>query len=262
MSRFQCRFFIKPGEGLWVSDLGSANGTMVNGKLVHEQQLHCKDEVLAGDTHFRVLDVGNSAEVPVDPGVNKGTRSSGAGAPNALRKKLIWLIVVLASGVALISLKNNMGSVFEQPASVQVPVPMALPVFELSFERVEGSVSNIFRYSLELKHDVLRVEVDDLTNKRHVRRDKKVTPEIQRELARSIEATGVMDLREEYCGLAPGFYDLCDMSVTIGAVTRRIRVLNQPVPEVFATARAMIEDFGKNELGLDSRAVEPSALVE
>ena len=55
MSRFQCRFFFKPGEGLWVSDLGSANGTMVNGTVVQEQRLHLHDEIVAGDTRLRVV---------------------------------------------------------------------------------------------------------------------------------------------------------------------------------------------------------------
>jgi hypothetical protein len=153
-------------------------------------------------------------------------------------------------------------SFFEPPRPVVIQPQADLPVLELMFERVEGSVSNVFRYSLELKKDLLRVQVDDLLNDRHVRRDKKVAPELQRDLARSIEGTGVLDLREELIGLEPGLYNLSDLSVTIGAVTRRIKVLNQDEPEIFATTRAMIEAFGKNELGLAALAVDPATLVE
>ena len=65
MSRFQCRFFLKPGEGLWVSDLGSVNGTFVNGAPVQEQRLKLQDEILAGDTHIRVIHAGDGEVVPV-----------------------------------------------------------------------------------------------------------------------------------------------------------------------------------------------------
>ena len=287
MSRFQCRFFFMQGEGLWVSDLGSVNGTMVNGKPVQEQRLHIQDEILAGDTRFRVVNDGSAAalpvvtpasaptlssvmpegfrklaEVPVDLGLRRGNRAAGPSAPNALRRNLLWLVAIMLLLVLFIWLQKPFMALFEKPRPVAVQPPVDLPVLELMFERVEGSVSNIFRYSMELKRDVLRVEVDDLQSDRHVRRDKKVAPELLQNLARSIEATGVLDLREENSGLAPGLYNLSDLSVTLGAVTRRIKVFNQAEPEIFATTRAMIEEFGKNELGLAALAVDPATLVE
>jgi len=280
MSRFQCRFFIQEGEGLWVSDLGSVNGTLVNGKRVQEQRLHVQDEILAGDTRIRVVNDGilaagslnpvvlpvpqKGAEAPVDLGLHKGHREDGHSASNTMRRNLIWLAVIMLVLVLVVWLQKNKSitALFEAPRPLPVQPQVDLPVLELMFERVEGSVSNIFRYSLELKRDLLSAQVDDLQNDRHVRRDKKVTPELQRDLARSIEATGVLDLREENTGLAPGLYNLSDLSVTIGAVTRRIRVLNQEEPEIFATTRAMIEEFGKNELGLAALAVDPATLIE
>jgi pSer/pThr/pTyr-binding forkhead associated (FHA) protein len=280
MSRFQCRFFIQEGNGLWVSDLGSANGTMVNGKLVQEQQLHIQDEILAGDTRIRVIHEGTrvampekidissespkSPEASVDLGLLKRRQAPGSTSANALRRNLLWLLALMLILVLAIGIFKTFPvmSFFEPPRPVVIQPQADLPVLELMFERVEGSVSNVFRYSLELKKDLLRVQVDDLLNDRHVRRDKKVAPELQRDLARSIEGTGVLDLREELIGLEPGLYNLSDLSVTIGAVTRRIKVLNQDEPEIFATTRAMIEAFGKNELGLAALAVDPATLVE
>jgi pSer/pThr/pTyr-binding forkhead associated (FHA) protein len=280
MSRFQCRFFIQEESGLWVSDLGSANGTMVNGKLVQEQQLHIQDEILAGDTRIRVIHDGtrvampekseNAAESPespeasVDLGLLKRRQAPGSTSANAMRRNLLWLLAFMVVLVLAIGMFKNLPvmSFFEPPRPVVIQPQADLPILELMFERVEGSVSNVFRYSLELKKDLLRVQVDDLQNDRHVRRDKKVAPELQRDLARSIEATGVLDLREELIGLEPGLYNLSTLSVTIGAVTRRIKVLNQDEPEIFATTRAMIEAFGKNELGLAALAVDPATLVE
>lgn len=287
MSRFQCRFFIQPGDGLWVSDLGSANGTMVNGKPVQEQRLHGQDEILAGDTRIRVVNDGaasvvpekepfaeknsnpkifpeipKSAEAPLDLGLHKPHRVDGAAASTSLRRNLMWLAGILLVLVLFIWLQKPILAFFTAPPPPPVRPQVDLPVLELTFERVEGTSSNIFRYSLELKHDLLRVQVDDLQNDRHVRRDKKVAVELQRDLARSIEAAGIMELREDYSGLEPGLYNLSDLSVTMGTATHRIRVLNQAEPEIFAATRAMIEEFGKNELGLAALAVDPATLIE
>lgn len=273
MSRFQCRFFFVPGDGLWVSDLGSANGTMVNGKLAQEQRLHVHDEVLAGDTCIRVVNDGAApvaappklAPAAVDLGLRKGSGLDGgsvSAASNAMRRNLLWLAAILLVLVLVIFMKKPVLALLDKPHTPPPAQPRAnLPLLEIVFERVEGSSSNIFRYSLELKDSMLRVQVDDLLSDRHIRRDKKVTPELQQELVRSIEGTGVLDLREDYCGLAPGLHQLSELSVIIGAVTHRVRVLNQDEPEIFANVRAMIEEFGKNELGLAALAVDPATLL-
>lgn len=280
MSRFQCRFFLVDGDGLWVSDLGSANGTLVNGEMVQEQRLHVHDEILAGDTRIRVVNAGTShpgnmgghepfeatarpGEAPVDLGLRKDQQAgTPAASTGAMRRNLLWLAVFMLVVVLGIFLQKPIRAYLNPPRPAQLQPQADLPVLELMFERVEGTASNIFRYSLELQHDLLRVQVDDLQTDRHVRRDKKVTPELQRELARSIEGTGILDLQEEYSGLDPARYHYSDLSVTIGALTRRVKVLNQAEPDPFATARGIIEEFGKNELGLAALSVDPATLIE
>lgn len=285
MSRFQCRFFFKPGEGLWVSDLGSANGTLVNDVLVQEQRLKLNDEVLAGDTRFRVVSTGEVDTSPVsapgtvapyeeespkspvaepipDLGLHKGGVPVGPASANALRRKLIWVAGGMMAVAVLVWLGKTVDvhSWFRPVAAASSPE--VLSDLDLSFERVEGTSSNIFRYFLEVENSTLTVQVDDLQSNRHVRREKKVAPELLRDLARSLEASGFFDLQDDYSGLAPGIYDSSDLSVTISAKTRRVRVLNRIEPEVFASARAMIEEFGKNELGLAALAIDPASLVE
>ncbi len=280
MSRFQCRFFLKPGEGLWVSDLGSANGTMVNGKLVQEQRLHVNDEVLAGDTCLRVMDEGEGSPEPVqaaapavapaanpdallDLGLKKGTVLTEAAAAGPIRKKLIWAVGVMAVVVLLVWVPwGKLAGVLQWAKKPVVLAPLeVLPDLEVALERVEGSASNVFRYALEIKENILVVQVDDLETSRHVRRERKVAPELLRDLARSLETAGFFDLRDEYAGLAPGVHDAADLSVTVGAKTRRVKVVNHIEPEEFASARSILEEFGKNELGLAALAIDPASLV-
>jgi len=266
MSRFQCRFFFKPGEGLWVSDLGSANGTLVNNAIVQEQQLKVNDEVLAGDTLFRVMCAteGEVSESSVDLGLKKGAGTVKSAGTPVLRRKLMGI----AGGLVLLILLvwtpwSKFAGVLswgkKQPAEAPREV---FPDLEVALERVEGSASNIFRYALEIKGGSLMVQVDDLDSNRHVRREKKVAPELLRDLARSLETGGFFELRDEYAGLAPGIHEASDLCVTIGVKTRRVKVVNHLEPEVFASVRSVIEEFGKNELGLAALAIDPATLLE
>lgn len=279
MSRFQCRFFMKPGEGLWVSDLGSANGTEVNGRPVQEQRLVLHDEILVGETRMRVVHAGEETHVPAgvdtstvspagdavpDLGLAHKGRGTGAGQSAFLRRKLVSAAVVMGLIVVLVwvpwdRLAIWIGGGVKAPPIVSTEV---MPDLELSFEHVEGGISNIFRYLLDLRNGSLAVQVDDLQSNRHVRREKKVAPDLIRDLARSLQSTRVLDLREDYSGLAPGIYEAFDLSITLGANTRRIKVVNHVEPDEFAAARSMLEEFGKNELGLAALAVDPATLVE
>lgn len=265
MSRFQCRFFFKPGEGLWLSDLGSANGTLVNNAVVQEQQLKVNDEVLAGDTLFRVMCATEEAvESSVDLGLKKGAGlSESSGAPG-MRRKLMAIAGMLVLLIVLIWTPwNKLAGVLTWEKKPLVEAPREVfPDLEIALERVEGSASNIFRYALEIRGGRLMVQVDDLDSNRHVRREKKVAPELLRDLARSLEAGGFFELREEYAGLAPGIHEASDLAVTIGVKTRRVKVVNHLEPESFASVRAIIEEFGKNELGLAALAIDPATLLE
>lgn len=52
-SRVHCRLEVRDGE-LWVEDLDSVNGTLVNGELVTKQTLNSGDQLTVGITTFKV----------------------------------------------------------------------------------------------------------------------------------------------------------------------------------------------------------------
>ena len=265
LSRFQCRLFFKPGEGLWLSDLGSVNGTLLNGKEVQEQRIHPGDEVVLGETTLRVL--SDEAPETTTPAVDLGLHKGAAGTTlPAARRRLLWaaaamVLVAVLAWVPWGDLAARIKLLISKPPEPTV-VRTALPGVELSFERVEATASNIFRYALEVRDNRLRVQVDDLARDRHVRREKKVAPELLQNLGHSFETSGFFDLLEDYSGIAPGVYETTDIAVTLGAKTRRVRVANHIEPESFIAARTAIEEFGKNELGLAALAIEPAELVD
>jgi hypothetical protein len=277
LSRFQCRFFMKPGGELWVSDLGSVNGTTVNGLPVQEQRLQLQDEILLGMTRLKVVHAGEETATPMaipaaapggettlDLGLSRAGRATGHDQGGVLRRKLVFVAGMMALVVALAWMPwGKLGALITGSDKALPPVPVeVVPDLELTFEHVEGGVSNIFRYQLDLRKGSLAVQVDDLQSDRHVRREKKVDSGLIADLARSLQATRIFDLREDYSGLAPGIYEASDLSVTIGLNTRRIKVVNHVEPDEFAAARGMIEEFGKNELGLAALAIDPATLIE
>jgi len=70
VSRRHCQLFEKGGQFL-VKDLGSSNGTFVNGKKIQGQQvLEPGDELMVGQVTLRVAKVGVSP--PVKPAVGSG----------------------------------------------------------------------------------------------------------------------------------------------------------------------------------------------
>jgi hypothetical protein len=274
LSRFHCRLFLKPGAVLWISDLGSANGTLVNGAEIQERELRAGDLVTIGDTSFRIQE-GQKAGVDRESGVNGGGGDSGFNlgfgrkdsiqGGHSMRR---WLIIALC-GMALVTILTRLpwgrwleGLNRPEAAEAVVQPVVKLPAFEVSFERVEGTASNIFRFSMGVADNRLLVQVDDLATDRHVRREKKVDPDLLKDLKSVIENMGFFDLLENYEGVAPGVYESSDIRITVGSRSRRTRVVNHVEPDVFSQVRAQLEEFSKNELGLAALAIEPKELVD
>jgi len=106
LSRHHCRLFFKPGEGLWVTDLGSANGTLVNGNTITEVRLRIGDRIAIGDTVLEVLteDVGGVQAAPGagikvagGPVVDLGLKSEKEKQEGGQRKSPIGLLSLMAS---------------------------------------------------------------------------------------------------------------------------------------------------------------------
>ena len=277
LSRKHCRLDFRNGT-LWVSDLASANGTIVNGTEIQERPLSAGDTLQLGESFVRVLSdaaPASQASVPVPappavppapvpassppPTVDLGLRKESAAAHSPSsnpRQALRWTIMgVLLLIVAALCIKF----ILEPPSAGQPPSPSSAarpPPKPLSihYTKLEADLDNIFRYELLLQADgSLSVQIDDLRQSRHVRREseKPIAQDLLAELTRTVTQSGVLSLDENYEGIAsPGQATEYDLAIAIGNDVGRVRVSNRAEPEEFRDAREKIETFVRNELGL------------
>jgi len=262
LSRHHCRLFFKDNL-LWITDLGSANLTVVNGKQIAEVALQPNDVITVGDTRIRVLSnlleaapaqgapaPAKPAGGPVDLGLGK------AGQPQAMPKPpSIWFLLLLAAMSTAVCLFIWYPKLAKKQAAKPTPPVVQQPArpdtLEIAYEKVTGSTQNIFRYSLTLSRErMLRVQMDDIENNRHVTKEKIVDEEYVNNLCRTMKDSGFFTLDAEYRGIQPDSLDQWEIAITMGRKAHRSRVINRLEPEAFKSVRETIEAFSKTELGL------------
>ncbi|MBM4147557.1 MAG: FHA domain-containing protein [Lentisphaerae bacterium] len=254
LSRHHCRFYFKPGQGLWVTDLASANGTFVDGVAVQDLRVQTGAKVAVGDTVIEVISDRIASEQAAATGaaVDLGLSKSGKVAVPRRRVGKFPLfvlmgVVVLVALLAWLPKLSKPGRKPDRPAVAAAPVT-DLPL-SIEYEKVQATANNIFRYALTLNHaGILAIQIDDLEGDRHVRKEKRVDPALIKDLAKDIAGSGFGSLGGDYSGIQPGVFEQYDLSVTIGPGTHRVRVLNRLEPDEFKRAREAIESFGKSEL--------------
>lgn len=295
LSRHHCRLFFKTGEGLWVTDLGSANGTEVNGAEVTERRLSVGDKILLGDTLLSVVqaDTPSAAHKPVAPSAAAAAAGLGAtqpidpppptsvslagepaqsGQPSTVdlglnknstqtprkalvpNRKILYAALAAVTVLAVLAWMHKLSRTSPKdkpvaPGSVQ-PREENLAL-DIDYEKVQATAQNIFRYHLRLRNnEKLIVKIDDLENDRHVRKEKDIDEALLRELAQAIKDTDFFTLEERYTGIQPDVLDQWDLAITLGNNVHRSKVINRLPPEGFEKVAEIIENFGKNELGL------------
>lgn len=257
LSRYNNRFFFKPDEGLWISDLGSSNTTLVNDKPIQEARLQVGDRILVGETTLCVINDsidGGTGEIP--PMVDLGFKSKND-IPAKKKKSNMHILIIIACIFAVVALFGWGGKLIEDGTknnrSKVVPVveKKEPQILEICYEKVIADKNNIFRYQLQLDANrMLYVQIDDLVNKRHVRKESEVNQKYIDELIRIIDGSGFYGLSADYEGIQPDIYNLWDLSITIGRKSHRTKVLNRVEPEIFRTVRELLEEAVRNELGL------------
>ncbi len=267
MSRHHCRIGFKENL-LCVSDLGSANETLVNDTPIREVLLAPGDHILLGETTLRVVThtLPPIAAASEGDNVDLGLHPP-APAATPTRRPAVGLLLIVAAVIIAIALAVWLPKVLMPPASETGSVALA-PVVELPshlsirYEKVEATTQNIFRYALTLTEGrMLSVQIDDIMNDRHVRKESQLGSDYVRALGDTITDAGFFGLNTDYQGIQPDSLDSWDLSITIGHRTQRTRVINRVEPDAFKRVRKIIEECGKNELGLWAIQFSPERLL-
>jgi len=291
LSRHHCRFYFE-NDLLYVEDLDSANGTLVNDAEIKSKALMPGNEVLLGDTILKVVsnrvdgtviapvadDVQPSAKVKassgksiVDLGFNSSKSSSGEHTGASIGKKPLGFVLVIVVLMLLfiwgpkIVKSFKLGNSNNSNSTISVIAPIASDGLLLTYEKVEASPENIFRYYLTLDAKTnLTVEIDDLINDRHVSKNVTIdNPEYMEKITTAIRNSGIDSLEDNYEGLsADSSIKSYELSITIGINHKTIKVYNRVEPEEFKLARETIEEFAKNELGIWAIQFSKEKLLE
>ena len=206
--------------------------------------------------------LGGEAAPVVDLGFDKAAENATeAKKPNW--RPLIWglgAVAVLFLAVSLI-----LRSPEEEPAPViRTPKEPPLTPLEIEYEKVEASTDGVFRYRMVLEADGrLAVEIDDMNEDRHVRKDTVLASNKIERLAKELDKSGFFFLTDKYEGVAPeGVLGSLDITVIANKRVKHVEVLNRVEPDVFRNVRESLETFGKNELGIWAIQFSREKLVE
>ncbi len=253
LSRHHCRLFMQDGS-LWVTDLGSANQTLLNNEPVTEAPAPAGSLITIGDTIIRVDGDGQAAGSAAATSVDLGFGETATTRTTRRRLRPLPLAaaaLLLVAGAWLLRPKPDA----DTPARPANPPPVAIAepdTLTVIYEKIEASPDNIFRYALNIAPDrTLSIAVDDVTSNRSLARDKQIGPEVIDELIRFIRDNGFARLDPLYRGVTPGRMTEQTLTVIIGREAHTVRVSNtSTAPEGFGSVCAKLENVGKVELGL------------
>lgn len=279
LSRNHCLFELRDGD-LWVTDLASANGTVVNGVALgaDSRRLAVGDVVSAGDSSLVIVGAGEPAPAQRQPG-SAGTadasaldlglgeeREAEAAVPVPPKRILLWVAAVVAVvGAAALILSGGKDGADAEPA-VQALAPERPVLHAFRFEKVEAGPKGIYRYALKLDAaGTLSVEIDDVPKEnRHVRKSAALSTNALEELDRILSAQDLSALDPEYTGvpLEAGTLKSFALTVVRGGRVFATAVENTQEPPAFRAVRERLETFSKNELGIWAIQFPAEKLVE
>lgn len=271
LSRNHCLFELRDGD-LWVTDLASANGTIVNGVALgaDSRRLAAGDVVSVGDSSLVIVDAGEPAPQTPPPGAAAGTadapaldlglgeereaEADEAAAPVPPKRILLWVAAVVAvAGAAALILSGGKDGAAVEPA-VQALAPERPVLHAFRFEKVEAGPKGIYRYALKLDEaGTLSVEIDDVPKEnRHVRKSAALSTNALEELDRILSAQDLSALDPEYTGvpLEAGTLKSFALTVVRGGRVFATAIENTQEPPAFRAVRERLETFSKNELGI------------
>ena len=267
LSRNHCFFETFGEDGIRVTDLASANGTVVNGTTIGGDavDLHVGDVIEVGSVVIRVVGDGpvkpaaSAAKGPVDLGFGgKKEGASSKAAPVDAKKKRSPLANVLWGVIALLFL---VGIVIvltlddEKPTTQDIVVDDQRETLkELYYEKVDADSAKVFRYSMSLANgSTLTATVDDVPEEdRHLNKSVYLSDTAKARLEEILSDPDFEKLDGEYAGpdSEPPVLKSRTLRVVWSRHDKRVTCVNAVEPDAFVRLREKLEAFSKNELGI------------
>ena len=271
LSRNHCLFEQSGEAGARLTDLASANGTFLNGKVLGSDPVELAegDLIEVGTTTIEVLGETKLVKVDeVDLGLEK--KSEAPSEPAAVTKRkavmnLLWVVVVILVSVAIYVVINAPKGE-EKTTSPALAPEAEQQVKEFYYERVSASNKGIFRYELKYSEDgTLSVKVDDMPDEnRHAKKDVHLSDAARAELGNILAFEAVRELEPDYAGMMPDppALESYRLKVVYSGRVRKITITNVQEPEKFRHIRERLEAFSKSELGVWAIQYSKETLME
>ena len=262
LSRNHCLFEVRDGA-VWVTDLASANGTLVNGELLGGDSFRLKPEdvVSVSDTEIR-LAVGGGEPPPVDLGLGRDVevQADGEGDNVAPRPNVMRLVMWAVAGLAVLGAAYMIVGTPQQTEETVVQTvksvepPNSGKLVAIVFEKVQASPEGIYRLSLEYGQDgTLSAVIDDVPKaNRHVEKSVRLVSGKKERLEGMFKDAALYELEPSYSSpaLRAGELKSIRLRVVRTAHVFETCVENMQEPEVLHDVREQFETFAKNELGI------------
>ena len=273
LSRNHCLFETREGS-LWVTDLASANGTVVNNVQLGSDswRLGAGDVVLVGDSALLAVAVGekapdrtpastaNSSLPVIDLGLGGGPSSGRTpdairvedGAKSSWPRYVLWgaaLMSVLAAAVLImLPVSPDADAPVEEPTG-----PELGELISFTFEKVKADSHAIYRYALAYDGKSLHVEVDDVPeSSRHVKESAELSADARERLVKILEPYELYKLAAEYVGNPSESGAMTSYALHVICANRvlDVSIENVSEPQVFQDVRLKLEAFADSEMGL------------
>ena len=267
LSRNHCLFEFRDGS-MWVTDLASANGTIVNGTELGSESFKLKagDVISVGESELKVVVAGEAEQepAPVDLGLGgdaEGTGEDGSAdathvKPNIMRLALWGLagVAVLAAAYMIIGTPAQVEVEPAEPAAIEEPAN-AGELAAIVFEKVKASPEGICRFALthHAADGTLAATVDDVpTANRHVEKSVKLADAKKERIDKMLKDDSLYALAPSYVGMPLRQGELKSIRLKVVRTTGVFMtfVENDQEPEALRDAREQLEAFAKNELGI------------
>ena len=191
-------------------------------------------------------------------GTTPGDAAKRAHAPVLFYAAVIGLAVAVVIGFLLWDLIIAPQKPTIPPAATASRTPVLV-----IYEKQEASADNIFRFRLEIRDNVIRIEKDDLKNRIRATKQKEIGETQLENLEHFLRQTDFMSLKQPQPGVSSDGRDRRrTLIVAYGRELNRIDIRNTFAPTSFEETVALVEGFSRDVLNTPTEYLTPEEMLQ